>query len=200
MTRAEGKNVIKIPSLFKRDYAGTRQVFDEYVEGSLEVARDGVPTIKWDGTAVMFRGGKMFRRYDCKAGKTPPAAFTPCQPEPDPVSGHWPGWIPIEENNPADRWHFEAWKRESDREDGTYELIGPHINGNPHRCPSIAGLAALDLLIPHGADPLPVDEVGFTFESVRAYLGQHVIEGIVWHHPDRRMVKIKRKDFGYSWP
>jgi hypothetical protein len=25
------------------------------------------------------------------------------------------------------------------------------------------------------------------------------IEGIVWHHPDGRMVKIKKKDFGYKW-
>ena len=28
----------------------------------------------------------------------------------------------------------------------------------------------------------------------------HVVEGIVWHHPDGRMVKIKRKDFGFKWP
>ena len=26
------------------------------------------------------------------------------------------------------------------------------------------------------------------------------LEGVVWHHPDGRMVKIKRKDFGYKWP
>ena len=26
------------------------------------------------------------------------------------------------------------------------------------------------------------------------------IEGIVWHHPDGRMAKIKRRDFGLSWP
>ena len=26
------------------------------------------------------------------------------------------------------------------------------------------------------------------------------IEGIVWHHPDGRMVKIKARDFGLPWP
>ena len=26
------------------------------------------------------------------------------------------------------------------------------------------------------------------------------IEGIVWHHPDGRMAKIKARDFGIQWP
>ena len=36
-----------------------------------------------------------------------------------------------------------------------------------------------------------------TFDALRAFLADHDdIEGIVWHHPDGRMVKIKGKDFG----
>lgn len=35
-----------------------------------------------------------------------------------------------------------------------------------------------------------------TFGELRRYLEQHDIEGIVWWHPDGRMVKIKGKDFG----
>lgn len=32
--------------------------------------------------------------------------------------------------------------------------------------------------------------------GLRSYLANKDIEGIVWHHPDGRMVKIKGKDFG----
>jgi len=35
-----------------------------------------------------------------------------------------------------------------------------------------------------------------TFDAVREYLRSRDIEGIVWHHADGRMVKIKGKDFG----
>ena len=35
------------------------------------------------------------------------------------------------------------------------------------------------------------------FAGLRQYLRLGAIEGIVWHHPDGRMVKIKAKDFGF---
>ena len=57
----------KIPSLFKRDYEGTRLVYDEVVPGSEWVlAGEGVATRKWDGTACMVRDGRLYKRYDCK--------------------------------------------------------------------------------------------------------------------------------------
>ena len=39
---------------------------------------------------------------------------------------------------------------------------------------------------------------GRSFAEIREYLEHATIEGIVWHHPDGRMVKIKRKDFGFK--
>ena len=38
------------------------------------------------------------------------------------------------------------------------------------------------------------------FETVEAFLKKEAIEGIVWHHEDGRMAKIKRSDFGIKWP
>ena len=60
------------------------------------------------------------------------------------------------------------------------------MQGNPD------GFAA-HVLVPHGADVL--QDVPRDFEGVRAYLKDKAIEGVVWHHPDGRMVKIKRRDF-----
>ena len=71
--------------------------------------------------------------------------------------------------------------------DGTYELCGPKIQGNPERFPA-------HVLVPHSAERIPADPR--TFEEIKAFLATADIEGIVWHHPDGRMAKVKTKDFG----
>lgn len=176
----------KIISLFQRNYDGDRLVRDEIVPGAEWVASgEGMATRKFDGTSCMVRDGVLFRRYDAKHGKTPPPGFEPAQ-EPDPVTGHHPGWVPA---GIADRWHLEAWGTSGIIPDGTYELCGPKIQGNPERY-------ATHCLIPHGQFELlkaPRD-----FGGLREYLTTANIEGIVWHHTDGRMVKIKTKDFGLS--
>jgi len=181
----------KIPSVFKRDYVGTRLVFDEVVPGCEWVlAGEGAATRKFDGTACMVSGGRLFKRYDAKNGKQPPVGFVPAQ-DPDEKTGHWPGWVPCDRHNPADRYHFEAWDNfEEIPEDGTYELCGPKIQGNPEGCES-------HNLVPHGFE-LISEEPGLdlrSFEGLKRYLGSAGIEGIVFHHPDGRMAKIKARDF-----
>ncbi|GGH67162.1 hypothetical protein HNQ91_001716 [Filimonas zeae] len=38
-----------------------------------------------------------------------------------------------------------------------------------------------------------------TFEGIRTFLESFEGEGVVFHHPDGRMCKIKRRDFGMKW-
>ena len=71
--------------------------------------------------------------------------------------------------------------------DGTYELCGPKVQGNPERYDH-------HLLVRHGSEVLA--DAPRTFLALGHYLADNDIEGIVWHHPDGRMVKIKGKDFG----
>ena len=185
---------MKIISLFQRNYEGDRLVRDEVVNGAeWVVSGEGVATRKWDGTACMVRAGKLYKRYDVKGGRKAPPNFEAAS-DPDPVTGHWPGWIPVGDG-PDDQWHREAFfgggfaDGDQDRpslSDGTYELCGPKINGNPE------GYLA-HALIPHGKhviEPCPRD-----FEGVRDFLRATNIEGIVWHHADGRMGKIKARDF-----
>lgn len=173
----------KIISLYQRNYDGDRLVRDELVPGAEWVAAgEGVATRKFDGTCCMVRGGKLFKRYDAKAGKVPPAGFEPAQ-EPDAATGHRPGWLPVGDGQ-DDRWHREAMK--PDLPDGTYELVGPKVQGNPEGFD-------VHTLVRHGAELL--FDVPRTFAELKKYLRAVPIEGIVWHHPDGRMVKIKRKDF-----
>lgn len=183
----------KIISLFKRDYSGTRQIYNEVVPGAEWVINgEGVATVKIDGTSCLFKAGQLFKRYDAKKGKTPPAGFIPAQ-DPDPDTGHWPGWLAVGDG-PEDKWHREAW--EYDKAclvDGqTYELIGPKVQGNPYKF-SHHGL------ITHGAWTFPIDPPR-TFDALREWFKDNAIEGIVWHRENGDMVKIKRRDFGYKWP
>jgi hypothetical protein len=178
----------KIISLFQRNYDGDRLVRDELVPGAEWVAEgEGVATVKWDGTACMVRDGRLFKRYDAKPGRTPPAGFEQSG-EPDSVTGRVQGWVPVGDG-PEDRWHREAFSPVPI--DGTYELCGPKIQGNPHKL-------SAHVLIPHGRAYLSQDPR--TYADLKAYFTEHKIEGIVWHHPDGRMVKVKAKDFGLRWP
>jgi len=182
----------KIVSLFQRNYDGDRLVRDEIVLGAEWVpAGEGVATRKFDGTACLVQAGRLFKRYDAKQGKTPPVGFVPAQPDPDPVTGHWPGWLEVGNGN-EDRWYREACGTQQNPDavelpDGTYELCGPKVQGNPEGFPA-------HTLVRHGAEVLDAPR---TFTVIREYLRPGNIEGIVWHHPDGRMVKIKAKDFGF---
>jgi sulfur transfer complex TusBCD TusB component (DsrH family) len=54
------------------------------------------------------------------------------------------------------------------------------------------------VLVQHGSEVL--HDMPRTFEAIKEYLIARTIEGVVWHHPDGRMVKIKRRDFVKSGP
>lgn len=179
----------KIISLFERDYNGNRLVVNKIVSGAEWVsAGEGVATRKYDGTCCMIKGGLLYKRYDAKNGKQPPYGFIPAQ-DPDPITGHWPGWIEVG-NGAEDKYHREAFDNLPDSykdRPGTYELVGPKIQGNPE------GYVDHRLICHDEAQILfpPTD-----YEKLKEWFVGKDIEGIVWHHPDGRMVKIKAKDFG----
>lgn len=183
----------KIISLFKRNYDTDHLVRDEVVEGAeWVIAGEGIATRKWDGTACLIKNGILYKRYDAKHGKAPKPGFIPAQ-DPDPITGHWPGWLKVGEG-PEDRW-FNSVLPLDGQPDGTYELCGPKIGNNPEKLDK-------HVLIKHGDWTLvpEVDKLLRTFEALKNYfsLDSSDIEGIVWHHPDGRMVKIKKKDFGFK--
>lgn len=159
------------------------------------VAGEGAPTRKYDGSACLFLHGVLHKRLEWKKEKgPPPEGWHHHSFALDQRSGH--GWIVISDR-PEDRIHLEVASLGVDDRgaallDGqTYELCGPRVNGNPE---------AFDrhVLVPHGRDLL--DEFGRSFDEVRLFLESNAVEGVVWHHPDGRMAKAKRRDFGLPWP
>jgi hypothetical protein len=194
----------KIISLFQRNYDGDRQVRNEIVPGAeWVISGEGIATRKWDGTCCLYRGGRLYRRHEIKAGGKPPPNFEPAN-EVDETTGKQQGWLPVGDG-PEDRWHREALARghaildpidgpatmtlRDDFRDGeTYELVGVKVQGNAE------GVADGHWLVTHGQHRLPL--APRDFDGIREYLRTADIEGIVWHHADGRMVKIKTRDFG----
>ena len=190
----------KMKSLFVREFSDGHSVkvtpevsvgYDWVING------EGVATRKWDGTCSLIENGEISRRYDCKKGKTPPVGFVPAD-SPDPVTGHWPGWVKMDKFNPKgdEKFFVEAYKNTFGDlnvipENGTYELCGPKINGNPEKLDK-------HIFIKHGAEILDVSR---DLDGIRQYLENNNSEGIVFHRNDGSgdMCKIKRVDFGFEW-
>lgn len=188
----------KIPTLFKREFSDHKvvNILPEVTPGFEWVLNgEGKATVKLDGACCAVIDGELYKRYDAKRGKTPPAGALPCEPAPDPVTGHWPFWVKCDENSPSDKWFIAVFqKRIKDRGPlltATYEAIGPHFNGNPYNLPG-------DFMIRHGTAEIP--EFPRDFNGMYEYLRTHEIEGVVFWKDGVPRCKIKRTDFGFEWP
>jgi hypothetical protein len=186
----------KIPTLFERVFENhhIKEVLPNVTPGMEFVLEGkGIATVKYDGSCCAFIDGKFYVRYDAKKGKPIPENAIKCQEEPDPITGHLPCWIPYDEINPAHKWFGKALKNATAMgvklDNGTYEAIGPHFNGNMYNLEE-------DTLIRHG---IHIINVPRTFEGIRDYLKENYIEGIVFWLDGEPKCKIKRSDFGFSW-
>lgn len=154
-------------------------VIDEWKPECLWVhAGDGMATVKMDGTNVKVEHGRLLKRQKPKDRDYDNAAYVPCH-----------------RDNPSDRWAWEAFDATT-HDDGIFELVGPKIQGNVH------GFSTHHLIrVVPPSDRLIISEpIERTFTGLREYLTMNAIEGVVFHHPDGRLAKIKRRDFGLPWP
>jgi hypothetical protein len=181
----------KIPTIFDRgeDF----RVINQPRKGCEWVfAGEGRATEKLDGTniRVTVRSGQRVRvekrRNPSKVQKQ---------------QGIIDGWyVDADEFAKEDKWLFEAVRGTDVQSwpDGEHsaEALGPNIQGNP------LGLEQ-HLCVPFNLEVPVFEAVPCTYEGLRAVLENleskyspgHLAEGIVFHHPDGRRAKIKRKDF-----
>ncbi len=181
----------KIPTIFDR--GENFKVTDQPRKGCEWVfAGEGRATEKVDGTNVRItiRSGHVVRiekrRNPSKLQKQ---------------QGITDGWyVDTDEFGKEDKWILEAVKGTdvSGWPDGEHsaEALGPSIQGNP------LGLEK-HLCVPFNLAIPAYDDAPRTYEGLKALLSDldslyspgHLAEGIVFHHPDGRRAKIKRKDF-----
>ena len=187
----------KIPTLFKREFDGQHRkvgILREVTPGCEWVLEgEGEATEKVDGAACAIINGEFYKRYDYRPGRRRPRReMIPCQPEPDPYTGHWPHWLKVDPEHPDDKWFAAAYMNTPwvDK-DGTYEAVGVHFQGNPY------GLDE-DFLEPHGR--IKLRDCPRDYDGLREYLRTHEIEGVVFWKDGAPRCKIKRTDFGFEWP
>lgn len=182
----------KIPTMFVRDESQKGHPVTDEIKPECQWVLDGegIATAKLDGTNVKVKDGELLKRQKPKERDYDDAAYVSC-----------------DRSNAADRWAFEAFDAACSTapgplvippRDGIYELLGPKIQGNPH---GYRG-HVLELVVPPGqmVQSLELGPSDRSFGGLREWLSRSPFEGIVFHHPDGRMAKIKRRDFGLPWP
>ena len=174
----------KIPTMFVRNPQNMREILDQpHPDCDWVFNGEGVATRKYDGTCCKVDGGKLFKRREIKPGKSIPSEFV--EEQFDENTGKRVGWMPVDCTDKQDQYHCKAFVGQPD---GTYELIGPKIQGNPE------GLK-FHTLKAH-SEAIIFEDCPRTFDGLRGWLAERDIEGVVFHHPDGRMAKIKKRDFG----
>lgn len=198
----------KMSTLFKIIYHSKHSkdfdMLDEIRPENLWVVNDKEnvkATRKFDGTAIAIIDGILYKRYDAKPTKdaihnhidgiewnindfrTVPKDAIPCS-EPDKITGHFPHWIKVLDNDKSNKYLLETFK--NDLEDGTYEFCGEKVQNNPEK---IIG----HKFIKHGYEVLPLND--YSYNGIKSFLEKYDIEGIVFHHKDGRMCKIRKSDF-----
>ncbi|MFS1430249.1 DUF5565 family protein [Vibrio splendidus] len=172
---------------------------------------EGEATIKYDGTPALIKDGVLYKRWNRKLQKkfirrwksdknNFDATLDKFVPVPDgaiqledlpaPITLHFPYWVPVSESNHDDLKFIDAFNALKTKDEGSYELIGKKIQGNKYN---------LDVckLVKHGAEVVEINDM--SFDGLRQFFANLNHEGIVWHHPDGRMAKLRRSHFNFDW-
>jgi len=175
----------KIPTIFKRKPDKMSEILNEpHPDCDWVFKGEGVATRKYDGTCVKIENGRYFKRREVKKGKKIPPDFV--EEMTDINTGKKVGWVPVNPDSKEDKWHMVALKEFLPN--GTYELLGPKIQGNIEKFDE-------HILIKH-SDAEKMENCPRDYNGIQDFMLGKDIEGIVFHHPDGRMGKIKKRDYG----
>jgi len=198
----------KIPTLFDRDWNGNHKVINQLDPRLVDKEIDwsqAICTEKFNGTNVAVQiYHNMFSYYKRK---------NPTKEEKK--QGIEPSYTAVLKDNPNDKYINKAFENTNIGElqkkyhlsDGLYsaEAIGPKIQGNPYK---LEKHQLIFFSIPEFIKPYNFLVVHPTFDWLKEHLPlltSHLdetdtipIEGLVWHFPDKSMIKIKTEDFDYK--
>lgn len=205
----------KIPTVFEREFGpdidcpATKQV-----KPGCEWVLNGKASMygKIDGTCVGVFGSELYRRRTVDVSRIPvtqfdewreligsvhtfldaPKDWMPAQRLPRP-NLKWPGWIKVERGNPQHKWIVRAFHNTDPTFDGTYEAIGPKIQGNPH-------CVNTHCLVSHGRPFITRTFKGGYDDIIDQLEALDQFEGFIFVRGDHQMAKVKRTDFGLEWP
>lgn len=166
----------KIPTMFERDESIKGHPVKNVLKPECQwvIDGEGVATQKLDGTNVKIEFGGLHKRQKPADGDYSEASY-----------------VLVDSAEPENKYIWEAFEALADKSDGIYEAIGPKIQKNPEGYDH----HALMRVVPFDEN-LILYSAPRTFEELKEYLSTKDVEGIVFHHPDGRFAKIKKRDFG----
>lgn len=178
----------KIPTIFERDWNGDKCVINMLVvDFPFDEAK---ATEKLDGTNVRVTiRNKTLVRLEKRRN---PSKLQKAQGIEEP----W--YVDADENDPGDKYLWEAARNRSYGQDGEWsgEVVGKNIQGNTLNLNNnVLCLFSLGEAPVLSNVPTDYEELKKYLSETQSSFGTGLIEGIVWHHPDGRMAKIKGKDF-----
>lgn len=190
------RNTKKMTALFEIDrvnHIGTEVINEK----SAWVFTDPThATVKRDGTGVVITAdGEAFVRRSVKKGKKIPEGFLLA--EFDAFTETMFGVEPVEKSGFRKMFNEAVENLTEPLTEGTFELVGPKINGNPEGFDK-------HVLIRHGSEDfveipdlrtINRDDAFAILKEIFTDLKERGIEGVVWWGLDDRRVKLRVHDF-----
>lgn len=178
----------KIPTIFLRDYKlkCTPVTDDINPECQWVFDGEGIATRKIDGVNVKILNGLPMMRVKPASADYTEAEYTRTMNDKY-VLAAFASLLPLPYRSTDGYWLH----------DGVYEAYGEGIRGNAEK---VEGYHMTRLASANN-DPCSFDHalvihgVPRSYRGLMGYFATHDIEGIVFHHRDGRMAKIKTKDF-----
>lgn len=187
-----------IPTIFERSFDGMgriRSVKKRFTQGYEGIGSgEGEATEMIDGVSCAIIDGIFYRKVDTRYWKDIPSDAFPCSWKYANKDTYTFYWIPIKSNVKGD-WRFiQALENSpwiSITENALYEAVGKDFRDNPYE---------LDDNFLERAGRRKLKDCPRTYEGIFDYLRKHELEGIVWWKDGMPWGKIRRKDFGLTWP
>lgn len=197
----------KIPTLFKR--AANGFVIPELNEKAAWVLQEESTALrKYDGVCFMFDGEEWWNRRSWQGRIKQKMDMYGIKPvEYDPNTQKTFGWAQdgsfgkyLRQALQYPPVHADAVPQASEYLPGTYELVGPKINGNPegfaqHRLIYHARAEQLSNINSLNLNQLDVQQA---YNALAATLSYVLVEGAVFYGSEGQLAKIKRRDFPYA--
>lgn len=195
----------KIPTLFDRDWSGTRKVIDKLDPRLLDKEIDwsqALCTEKFNGTNVAVQIYHNIYSYYKRKNPT----------KEEKKQGIEPGYTPVFKDSSNDKYIIKAFENTNiaylqenyHLGDGFYsaEAIGPKIQGNPYQLEKhqLVFFSIPQIIKQYSFSIITHDfnDLKNMLPNLHSFLGDMPIEGLVWHFPDGTMIKIKTQDFDYK--
>lgn len=192
------RNTQKMPALFMIDREAHKTLMEINPAAAWLFDEEATATQKRDGVGVLVGlDGEIMIRRQVKRGKIAPVGFV--HAETDPNTGSMFGVEPVKSSGRG-KAVTEALEDMAPGmlQPGTYELVGPAVNGNPEKVEK-------HKLIRHGEPIEFIDMREFAGVDAETIFKQLTpifteyrdkgIEGIVWYGADGKRVKLRVNDF-----